>query len=78
MPEILLLTAISRLGLMAPIASAFSTTAPRTTATVLKPLVLLVLDLLYSTAVTPPAMTRTPAAINPLRMAGRILPSLAS
>ena len=46
MPEILLLTAISRLGRMAPIASAFSTTDPRTTGTVLNPLVLLELDLL--------------------------------
>ena len=68
MPEILLLTAISRLGRMAPMASAFSTTDPRVTATVLKPLALLELDLLYRTAVTPPAMTSTPAAINPLRM----------
>jgi hypothetical protein len=46
MPEILLLTAISLLGRMAPIASAFSTTEPRATGTVLKPLVLLELDLL--------------------------------
>ena len=45
-PEILLLTAISRLGRMAPIASAFSVTDPRVTATVLKPLTLLALDLL--------------------------------
>ena len=35
MPEILLLTAISRLGRMAPTARAFSTTGPRVTATVL-------------------------------------------
>ena len=53
---------------MAPIASAFSTTDPRATGTVLNPLVLLELDLLYRTAVTPPAITMTPAAINPLRM----------
>ncbi len=33
MPEILLLTAISRLGRMAPTASAFSTTGPRVTST---------------------------------------------
>ena len=70
MPEILLLTAISRLGRMAPIASAFSTTDPRVTGTVLNPLDLLELDLLYKTAVTPPAITITPATINPLRMVG--------
>jgi hypothetical protein len=33
MPEILLLTAISRLGRIAPTASAFSTTGPRVTST---------------------------------------------
>ena len=38
MPEILLLTAISRSGWMAPMASAFSVTDPRTTGIVLKPL----------------------------------------
>jgi hypothetical protein len=70
MPEILLLTAISRLGRMAPMASAFSTTEPRATGTVLNPLTLLELDLLYRAAVTPPATTSTPAAINPLRMVG--------
>ncbi len=46
MPEILLLTAISRLGFMAPIARAFSTTEPRVTAIVFKPFALLEFDLL--------------------------------
>ncbi len=60
MPEILLLTAISRLGRMAPMARAFSTTVPRATGTVLKPLVLLEMDLLYRTAVTPPRRPAPP------------------
>jgi hypothetical protein len=37
MPEILLLTAISRSGCMAPMARAFSVTEPLTTGTVLNP-----------------------------------------
>jgi len=38
MPEILLLTATSRRGLIEPTARAFSVTSPRATSTVLNPL----------------------------------------
>jgi hypothetical protein len=61
---------------MAPIARAFSTTDPRATATVLKPFVLLEMELLYKTAAAPAAITSTPVAINPLRMFGVTLRDL--
>ncbi len=70
MPEILLLTWISRLGLMAPTARAFSTTAPRETATVLKPLSSLELAWLNRAAPPAPRSPTSTTAMTTLRMLG--------
>src|SRR5262245_66319594 len=75
MPEILLLTAISRFGRIEPTASAFSTTGPRVTGTVLKALSLLEIERLYRAAERPPATTTTPSPTSPLRMAVRLPPT---
>ena len=63
MPEILLLTAISRLGWMAPIASAFSTTESPRAGTVFKPLMLLDSTCCTGLSTTPTMTTIPPRSI---------------